>query len=148
MKRFLLLMTMVAGFTISGFAQKEKSDQAPDVAKTAFAKAFPGASKVKWEKEKADYEVNFEQDGQEMSAVYDSGGALKETEVEIKASQLPAGVLDYIKLHYKNAKVKEIAKITKAGGEVNYEAEVNKTDVLFDANGKFLKEEKEEEDKD
>jgi hypothetical protein len=32
-----------------------------------------------------------------------------------------------------------VAKITKANGEVNYEAEVKGQDLIFDANGRFLK---------
>jgi hypothetical protein len=148
MKRYLLLLAMAAGLTTAGFAQKEKDEKdeksvaAPAPAKAAFAKAFPGSSKVKWGKEKADYEVNFVQGGKEMSAVYDAKGTLKETEVDIKLSELPAAAAEYIKQHYKGAKINEAAKITKANGEVNYEAEVNKKDVIFDASGKFLKEEK------
>jgi len=122
-------------------AQDKKAD-APAAAKAAFQKAFPGATKVKWGKEDADFEVNFSQSGKEMSAVYDAAGTLKETEEEIKVSALPASVTAYVKQHYKGAAIKEAAKITKPGGEINYEAEVNKTDVLFDADGNFLKEAK------
>ena len=42
----------------------------------------------------------------------------------------------------KGKNIKEGAKITKADGTVNYEAEVNGTDVIFDASGKFIKEAK------
>jgi len=50
--------------------------------------------------------------------------------------------MEYVKAHYKGATAKEAAKITKADGTVNYEAEVSKKDVIFDAKGKFIKEEK------
>ncbi|MFT3827958.1 MAG: PepSY-like domain-containing protein [Chitinophagaceae bacterium] len=146
MKRnaLLLLAAMITyvGATAQEKEKEEKSIPAPAVAKAAFSKAFPGASKVKWEKENSDYEVNFTKDGKEMSAVYDSKGVLKETEVEITAAELPAAATEYIKQHYKGATVKEAAKITTASGTVTYEAEVNKKDVIFDANGKFIKEEK------
>jgi hypothetical protein len=146
MKRLALSVCIIALAASSVFSQaKPKQAAVPAAAKTAFEKAFPGASKIKWGKEKTDYEVNFVQKGQEMAAVYDAGGNLKETEVDIKQSALPQPVLDYIKQHYKGAPVKEAAKITKAGGEVNYEAEVNKKDVIFDATGKFLREEKDED---
>ncbi|XZF16217.1 PepSY-like domain-containing protein [Chitinophagaceae bacterium MMS25-I14] len=140
MKRYLVLCVTVC-MTATVFAQekKEKSIAAPTAAKVAFEKAFPGSSKVRWEHEKAGYEVNFVQDGKEMSAVYDAKGVLKETENEITIDALPAGVTAYVKQHYNSAPIKEAAKITKAGGEVVYEAEVNKMDVLFDANGKFIK---------
>jgi hypothetical protein len=38
--------------------------------------------------------------------------------------------------------VKEAAKITQADGAIMYEAEVNGKDLIFDASGKFVKQEK------
>ena len=140
MKKYLLLL-LFTGIIYSLSAQ-EKSTGAPASAKQAFAKAFPGASKVKWEKEGKEYEVNFVQAGKEMSAVYDEKGTLTETEEEIKPSALSASIVTYVKEHYKGAAIKEAAKITKPNGDVMYEAVVNKTDLIFDANGKFIKEEK------
>lgn len=146
MKRNALLFITASMLTISAMAQekeeKEKSVPAPAAAKEAFVKAYPAASKVKWEKEDGNYEVNFVKDGKKMSAVYDSKGVLKETETAISVSELPAAATEYIKQHYKGAAVKEAAKITNAAGVVTYEAEVNKKDVIFDANGKFIKEAK------
>jgi len=126
------------------FAQKENESKTviPSAAKSAFSKAFPGSSKIKWEKEGKDYEVNFLREGQQMSAVYSPAGTLVETEVAIKIIELPTSVSEYINKQYKGSKIAEAAKITKANGEVNYEAEVNKKDVLFDAQGKFIKEAK------
>ena len=46
----------------------------------------------------------------------------------------------YIKTHYNDASITEAAHIVKGDGKIVYEAEVNKKDILFDANGKFLKE--------
>ena len=63
-----------------------------------------------------------------------------ESEMEIKVADLPATVQAYMKEHYKGKTVKEGAKITKADGTVNYEAALGGKDVIFDANGKFLKE--------
>ncbi|SIO46432.1 PepSY-like domain-containing protein [Chitinophaga niabensis] len=108
----------------------------------AFAKSFPGATKIKWEKEGADFEVGFTLNGQGMSAVYNGKGDLMEKEVEIKVSELPAGVAAYVKEHYKGAKITDAARITKANGEVNIEAGIKGKDILFTADGKFLKEAK------
>jgi hypothetical protein len=60
--------------------------------------------------------------------------------VEIELNQLPKGVLDYVKKNYKDVSVKEAAKITDANGIVTYEAEIKGMDLLFDNNGKFIKE--------
>jgi uncharacterized protein YdeI (BOF family) len=145
MERYLLIAMLVFGVSTITLAQEKEGKEGkianpPDVAKAAFDKAFPGSKNVKWEKEGSEFEVSFSNNGKIMSAVLDGKGILKESEVELKASELPADILQYIKDHYKGAKIKEAAKITYANGEVNYEAEVNKIDVMFDKDGKFLKE--------
>ncbi|HEY4149032.1 MAG TPA: PepSY-like domain-containing protein [Chitinophagaceae bacterium] len=140
MKKHLLLLAFAGGLALTAVAQKGITP--PAAANTAFQKAYPGISNVKWEKEGPGYEANFKQNGTEMSAVYDAKGVLQETETSIKIAELPPAVADYVKTHYKGAVLKEAAKVTKANGTVNYEAEVNKKDVIFDAKGVFIKEEK------
>lgn len=114
----------------------------PSSIKDAFAKDYPGIS-AKWNKEDSDYEANFQMNNQTMSALYSQDGNRKETEIEIKVNDLPLSAKDYIKSNYKDGKIKEAAKITKATGEVNYEAEVSGVDVLFTVNGDFIKTTKE-----
>ena len=137
-------MMMSALFATIGFAacaQKLDASKVPAAVKAAFAKQYPGAV-AGWEKENGKYEVNFKQNGNTMSALYETNGTLAETEMDIKVADLPATVQAYVKEHYKGKTVKEAAKITKADGTVNYEAEVNGKDVIFDVNGKFIKEAK------
>ena len=140
---FLLYSVILPSFL---FAQNSKTESqevtVPTATKAAFVKAFPGSSNVKWEKEGKDYEVNFLQNANKMSAVYDKSGALKETELIIPNEQLPPAITAWVNEHYKGSKISEAAKITKANGTVNYEAEVNKKDLVFDASGKFIKEDK------
>ncbi|MEO5594617.1 MAG: PepSY-like domain-containing protein [Chitinophagaceae bacterium] len=140
MKQIILSVIVLMGITLSGNAQKEKKMAPPAAATTAFGKAFPGAEKVKWGKEKNDYEAEFVLKGKEMSAVYNNNGVLKETEEDIKIAALPSSVITYVKEHYPKAVIKEAAKITMPTGEINYEAEVNKKDLIFDASGKFIRE--------
>jgi len=137
MKKTLLVLGLMIG-TI-GFTQKK--DDAPAAAKTAFAKAYPGIKGV-WEKEDGNYEVSFELGTKKMSAIYDAKGSLKESEVEMAVSELPAVISTYMSQHYKGITVKGAAKITKADGSINYEAAIKGKDVLFDAAGKFIKEAK------
>ena len=113
-----------------------------DAAKAAFAKDFQNVTNVKWDKEDGNYEVDFVQAGKKMSALYDAKGILKETELAVTTAELPAAIMPYFKEHYKNVAIKETGKITKPSGEVNFELGVKGKDILFDANGKFLKVEK------
>lgn len=139
------LLTLASLLSVAVLPQGGGNTMPPAAAKTAFAKAFPGAEKAKWEKEKKGYEVEFTSGGKQMSAVYDKTGAIKETEEDIKPADLPAAVVSYVKAHYPKDSIKEAAKITLPNGTVNYEAEVNKKDLIFDAAGKFIREEKDVE---
>jgi hypothetical protein len=124
---------------VAAIAQKNNSTQVPSAVKIAFAKAYPSVKTVKWEKEKGDFEAGFKQGSKELSAVFKADGTQVESELEINTATLPATIIVYVKQHYKGAVIKEAAKITKANGEVNYEAEVKGKDLLFDNSGKFIK---------
>ena len=134
-----IILTAIIFISITAAAQKEAI---PTAAKTSFSKAFPAASKVKWEKEDGNYEVTFKKDGKEMSAVYDATGKMHESEVSIAITDLPTNVLVYMKDHYKGFTLKAAAKITLADGSIQFEAAIKGKDVLFDEKGKFLKETK------
>lgn len=139
MKQLFVIAFICSTYSLTACAQKLQEAEVPGAAKAAFQKQYPN-TKASWEKEKENYEVNFKKDGKVMSSVIDKTGATLETETDIKVSALPSSVQTYVKDHYKGAKIKEAAEIVRGNGEKNYEAEVGGKDVLFDANGKFLKE--------
>ena len=139
MKKLVMSVMAITAIVFAASAQKLNAAKVPAAVKTSFAKQYPG-TKVKWEKENGLYEAGFDHNGHEMSAMFEANGTMTESEMEIKVSELPASVMQYVTMHHKGATVKEAAKITKANGEVNYEAEVKGKDLIFDANGKFLKE--------
>ena len=142
MKKLILLML---AFAIAGgsYAQKISASKVPAPVTAAFKKQFPDVKSVTWELENGNYEANFKKSGMEMAAEFDKNGTTIETEAEIKTSELPAPATSYVKSHYKSS-IKEASKITKANGEVNYEAVVGDSELIFDASGKYLKESKEE----
>ena len=125
--------------SVSVFAQKMDASKIPASVLATFSKHFPGIKEVKWEKEKGNYEANFKQNSQKMSAIFDANGAWLETETSIDINALPAGAKEYIAQNYKGDKIKEAAKLKMASGADNYEAEVKGMDLIFDANGKFIK---------
>ena len=138
MKKIMLML--VAGLMASlTYAQKIQDKNVPAVVKAAFQKQYPTAKEVKWEKENGNYEVSFDLNEADNSVLIDANGNILETEIEIETSQLPAGVLDYVKTNYGGEKVTEIAKITDAKGTVTYEVEIKGKDLIFDNNGKFIK---------
>lgn len=139
MKKLMMMSALVAAIGFSACGQKLDASKVPAAVKAAFAKQYPGIT-TKWEKEDGKFEAGFKQNGNTMSALFEANGTMTESEMDIKVSDLPATVLAYVKDHYKGKTIKEGAKITKADGTVNYEAEVDGKDVIFDSNGKFLKE--------
>jgi len=145
MKPILAILSAILIIIFPACAQKLKESQVPASVTGAFKKQFPNTNAT-WEKEGMNYEVNFKHDGKTMSSVIDANGSILETETDMATADLPAAIRTYVKEHYSNASIKEAAKIVKANGEVTYEALVKGKDVIFDANGKFLKEEKEEKD--
>jgi hypothetical protein len=140
MKKIKLIMSLFIGGSIllAACSQGLNDSKVPTAVKTSFATDFPGNS-PKWDKENSNYEANFKTDGKTMSALYNENGNLRETETDINVSNLPTPVQDYIANNYPGEKIKEAAVISKANGEVNYEAEVNDMDVIFAQDGKFIK---------
>ncbi|MBP9214636.1 MAG: PepSY-like domain-containing protein, partial [Chitinophagaceae bacterium] len=73
------------------------------------------------------------------SILMDAQGNIIETEIGIEATQLPKGVLEYVKKHYPNKKIKEVAKITDTKETITYEVEIKGMDLIFNTNGVFVK---------
>lgn len=143
MKSILLLTVILFGSALTSHAQKKTATtlSIPESVEAVFRKSFPAATSVHWEKEKSDYEANFSSSGMKMSALISAKGDLLETETVIRAEELPSAARDWVHQQYKGDSIREAARITKSNGETNYEAEVNHHDLIFDANGKFLRKE-------
>lgn len=152
MKKLMYAM-LIASFSSAAMAQtkeKEEKDEAkvaaPEAVAASFAKDFPSVKKVTWEMENGNYEAEYKVNGTEQSALYDKTGHRSEVETEIKTEALPQAAKDYLKKNYADYKLKEASNIVDDKGITTYEAKVSKgkdkMDVIFDANGKFLKTEK------
>ena len=134
MKKILLFVALLLSVNVVS-AQKLRSSKIPMAVKTAFTKAQPSIKKVSWSKEDANFEASFDNaQGKDMSVVLTPAGEIVETELEIAFSELPQAA----QIALKGKKVKETAKITDAKGNVKFEAEVGRKDLLFDANGKAM----------
>ena len=137
MKRLILSFTALV-FAYYAMAQKISEKGVPAAVKTTMNKLYPHVSKVKWEKEKGNFEANFKQKNTSISVLIDPNGNLIETETSMPIADLPFGVVDFIKRHYPGASVTEAALIKDSKGIVKYEAEVQGKDLLFDSLGNPL----------
>lgn len=140
---FVIVSAVILLTSCSSSAQKKeaksKSSDIPSVVSDCFKKHFPNASNPDWEKEGTAFEAEFKNGDTETSIVIDINGEILETETEIETTDLPKAALSYIETNCKGRKIKEAAKIMTANGTINYEAEVNNKDFIFDANGLFIK---------
>ncbi len=151
MKTSLMILSLLA-ISATACAQKVNEADVPAPVKAAFTKQFPKATNARWEMEhKVDYEVNFKQGAESMSATYDKGGKWMETEQGIKADALPEAARKTLATKYAGSKVEDLSKVENPKGSF-YEADLEKgevsMEVVFAKDGTVVKETVEKEGKD
>ncbi len=132
------MVTMLA-ITLSGFAIN-----VPKAVSDAFAKKFPGATNVKWDKENAnEYEAEFKINGRSGSANFLTDGSWVESELEVGNTELPAAVTSAIKTKHPAGILIKAFKIETAKGTTTYEAEIKtgnkKKGMIMNADGSMAK---------
>lgn len=121
-------------------SQKTKESNVSKVILESFKANFKETQVETWDKEKGGgYEAEFDYNGIETSATFNSEGKLMETEQEIEKSSLPKEVADYVLKNYPGKEIQEVAKITNSEGKIMYEVEIDKNDLMFDNTGNFIK---------
>lgn len=159
MKKIIIILSVTSFVCGNISAQDIKESDVPAAVVSAFKKQYPNVKEVEWEKEGDNYEAEIElvqvpMDGKgkkrevEKSLEYTATGELVKTEEQIEIKALPAAINDYVNKNYPGKKIKEASKITEANGTIKYEAEVEKQDLIFDANGAFLEKEATKDDDD
>lgn len=116
----------------------------PKAVAAAFAKKFPAATNIKWDKENAhEYEASFKMGSKNYSANFNDAGEWLETESSTAFAELPAKVQNAYNSTHNGVAVKAAAKIETAKGEIKYEVEYKsgkKTkEVFYNAEGEVLK---------
>lgn len=151
MKTQLMILSILA-LSASACGQKVSDADVPQPVKAAFTKQFPKAERAKWGMEsKTEYEVEFKQGSEEMSATYGNAGEWIETEMDLKLAALPGPVRATIARDYEGQKIGDISHVDSPKGQT-YEVDMEKgeksMEVVFSTDGKVLKEMVEEKGKD
>lgn len=133
----------------TSMAESENADGGvPKAVKDALMKAHPDAANVKWEKEGKEYEAEFKLNGKEISVKLDASGKILETETEIGNADIPQAAKDYLANTFPDYELEEAERVD-AMGVISYELEVEAGEtvheLIFDANGNFVKDEVERE---
>ena len=142
MKKLLFLFISI--LLLAACNQTAKPREVPTNISQAFVKLHPNATILKWNDEPPIWETKYK-DGEEKGAVsFNDKAEVVETELVITESQLPNAttIPDYIKAHYPNEKIQGCEKITKQNGTIIYEIQITGKEIVFDAEGKYLSEEK------
>ena len=146
MKKTITMMTLLVGATVVSCAQST-----PAKVTEAFKAKFPNAKSVEWEKENdAEWEAEFKLNGVEYSANFSTDGMWKETEHEIKVSELPQSVTSTLSKEFSGFEIEEVEMIETpefSGYEVEIEKGEETMEVVLNNTGKVI-EKKVEEDED
>ena len=137
MKYILILICIGLLYSVAS-SQNNSKFTVPDAVKTKFAKLYPNTGSPKWEMEDGIYEATFKQNNIATSVLFTADGSVIETETEMSPSLLPQTIKDYVLSKLPGKTITSASKIVDARNSVKYEAEVDKTDYLFDANGNFI----------
>ncbi len=141
MKKVNLIATLTLGFI--GFSACGQVQTPSEAVKTAFNQKFPNAKQVSWDMEsETEWEAEFKQDGNEYSANFSSDGMWKETEHEIKKSDIPQAVKMTLENEFSEYKIEESEISETAKGTVyEFELENGETsmEVAISKDGKVMK---------
>lgn len=97
----------------------------PSVVLNEFWAQYPDATDADFKKFGEDYEVEFEVDGNDHSAVYNTSGIILKKKKEIEWNALPLEVQKRLQENYGQKKVEDFEWV-KLGEDIFYQAEVNK----------------------
>jgi hypothetical protein len=139
MRKLFLSILILSATVIS--AQNLDIKDLPSSVKSKFESQYPNIKDAKWGKVVANYEAGFTHNGAETSVLYDIKGILLETVSEIKISELPATVIDYVNKNYGWKKIKHAVKIVDGNGRTSFRITigVKGMDLVFDFQGNFLR---------
>ena len=139
-----LLLFLCGGASVKAQNNKEIPAKISDQIKSL----YPGAQNVNWEMEDSLYEASFVSKQVETTLQWSMDGRLLYTETVVASAKLPGKIKKYLTQHTITAGISEASRIVDMTGKVTYEVEAGNIEYLFDANGQWLSQEKDEEDED
>lgn len=140
MKRIILMTAILAGMFISCDDDDSPNVKTPSVVLNTFQSEFPEATDIEWEEFKDDYEVEFEIENIDHTAILSSDGNLIKYKYDILLSELPETVNQTISSNYDSTKIDD-TEILKIDGYTYYQIEFEKNlmddQVIFNATGEI-----------
>lgn len=132
------MTAILAGTSISCDNDDSPNVETPSVVLNTFQSEFPEAMDVEWEEINDEYEVEFEIENIDHTAILSSNGNLIKYKYDILLSELPEPVNNTINASYDLNEIDD-TKILKIDGETYYQVEFEKNlmddKVVFNATG-------------
>lgn len=149
MKNLMLITVLWVAFSMQSCAQKSDSKDVPEKVLSAFNAKFPDAKKVEWEMENvSEWEAEFKWSGKEYSANFSTNGEWRETEYEIKETEIPSNIRAILDQKFSDYEIEE-AEVAEAPSGKSYEMEIEvgeeEYEVTIDTQGNLTKKKKSEE---
>lgn len=135
-----LLFSLTLAFIVSGATgQKLVMTDVPQEVLSAFKKSNPACSTSEWNMDNTNYQVKYcAGDKRTRIQTYTKSGTLIVHDPKVAIATLPPGVKVYLDKNHPGLTVDKVIKMTRADGVVNYDVEVNGTDLIFDSKGNHL----------
>lgn len=116
-----------------------KESDVPAAVLASFNQLYPSTNVIGWDLIDGNYLANFKFNGNSMSVLFAATGSVIETTTEILESQLPKNCTDYCAKYYAGKQIKSAYKTIDAQGRVFYKVDIDKTLLLFDSSGNFIR---------
>lgn len=140
MKQIIFMTMLVAGLMISCDADDNPNVETPSVVLNTFQSNFPNALDIEWEKARENFEVEFELDQIEHTALLSSDGMLIKYKYDMLLSELPETVRQYLKANYETNEIDDVEALN-VDESVYYQVEIDKIlssdKVILNSNGEI-----------
>jgi hypothetical protein len=142
MKKVAIVVILYYLIGLVAFSQEIPSGNIPKPVKQAFAKQFPAAKAVKYGLDKTDYQIDFQEQGKECIATYNSAGKLLGTDKEITSDKLPKEVSSTVAQDFPGYTIVTVIRREALDKGICFEMDLKKDDagysIRFSDKGEIL----------
>lgn len=119
-------------------AQEIAEQSVPLVVRQINQKKYPAVSQRKWTKEGETYAVSQLSNKRKCLACYNKDGKLLSSETEVKISEVPKSMSDFIVANFRGKSPSYVCRITDDKSAMKYAADINMMRYIFDEKGNYL----------
>jgi len=138
MKFLALSLLSLSLVSCSLFDEDIPSSKVPSLVKNAFDQEYANPLDVEWEKKKDNYEVDFEIEQQDHSALFNKEGQLLMSKQDIREADLPAQIVSNISKDFPDHYIDDVDRIETAGKtlfQIELDGPPKEIKIVYSADG-------------